>query len=271
MKKLLIILIVLAVLAAWTVPALAITWGEPDGEPDPEYPNVGAMVVDYPGHGPWQWCSGTLIHPQVFITAGHCTDRLEEVYGITTVWVNFDPHALNPDTLLLVDEMYTHPDYVWGGSNPHDVGILVLAEPVVDITPAELPSEGFLDDLKKSDTLREQMNGAPFTVVGYGGSLNWPPPDIDYEDIRQVAVSEYVALTKPWLHMSQQRLTGNGGTCFGDSGGPAFYTDPDDGREILVGITSWGDAQCVATSFDYRVDIPDTLNFIREVIDPLEQ
>jgi len=265
MKKLPIILIVFALLAAWTVPALAITWGEPDTT----HPNVGAMVVDRPDYGPWQWCSGTLIHPQVFLTAGHCTDRLEEDYGITTVWVNFEPYALAPGGLRLVAEVYTHPDYAWSGSNPHDGGILVLAEPVTGITPAELPSEDFLDNLKKSGELRERMNGAPFTVVGYGGSLNWPPPDIYYEDYRQVAVSEYVALTKPWLHMSQQSLVGNGGTCFGDSGGPGFYTR-EDGSEVLVGITSWGDAQCVATSFDYRVDIPETLEFIQEVIDSLE-
>lgn len=35
---------------------------------------------------------------------------------------------------------------------------------------------------------------------------------------------------------------------------------------ILVGITSWGDAMCVVTGFDYRVDIPDTLDFIDDVI-----
>jgi hypothetical protein len=70
--------------------------------------------------------------------------------------------------------------------------------------------------------------------------------------------------------MSQNLLKGDSGTCFGDSGGPAFWVDPD-GNEILVGITSTGDAQCVATGFDYRVDIPDTLDFVQGVIDDLEQ
>jgi hypothetical protein len=89
MKKLLVILAVLALLAAWTIPALAITWSEPDTA----HTSVGAMVVDFPYYGPYQWCSGTLVHPQVFLTAGYCTVDLEE-YGIDTVWVNFEQYVL---------------------------------------------------------------------------------------------------------------------------------------------------------------------------------
>jgi secreted trypsin-like serine protease len=245
-------------------PVSAITWGTPDTE----HTNVGAMVVDWPGYGPWQFCTGTLVHPRVFLTAGHCTDAVAE-YGIETVWVNFHPDANNLETLLLVDQVFTHPDYAWGSSDPHDVGLLVLAEPVLEIAPASLPSLGYLDALKKQGLLREKAAGARFTVVGYGGILSWPPPEIVYEDQRLLAESEYKALTKVWLHLSQNRLQDNGGTCFGDSGGPGFYTTPE-GQEILVGITSWGDAQCVATGFDYRVDIPQTLDFIQQTIDSLE-
>jgi hypothetical protein len=83
-------------------------------------------------------------------------------------------------------------------------------------------------------------------------------------------VSEYRALLKAWLRMSQNQATDDGGTCYGDSGGPAFWEDPENGNETLVGITSWGDAQCVSSGFNYRVDIPDTLDFIADVIGDLE-
>ena len=56
---------------------------------------------------------------------------------------------------------------------------------------------------------------------------------------------------------------------FGDSGGPAFWED-EDGSLVIVGITSWGDAQCVVTGFDYRVDIPETLNFVNGLIAGLD-
>ena len=245
-------------------PVSAITWGVPDTE----HTNVGAMVVDWPGYGPYQFCTGTLVHPRVFLTAGHCTDGLAE-YGIETIWVNFDQNAVNVDTLRLVEQVLTHPDFAWTGSDYHDVGLLVLAEPVTDIEPATLPPLGYLDGLKKQGLLRGKAAGARFTVGGDGGTLSWPPPEISYEDLRQVAQSEYKALRDAWLHMSQNRLQDDGGTCFGDSGGPAFYTAPD-GTEILVGITSWGDSQCIVTGYDYRVDIPATLDFIVQTIADLE-
>ena len=42
------------------------------------------------------------------------------------------------------------------------------------------------------------------------------------------------------------------------------------GTETLVGVTSWGDASCVSSAFNYRVDIPETLGFIADVIAGLE-
>jgi secreted trypsin-like serine protease len=285
--------VIVLALAGWGTSALAITWGEPDE--NNEYPNVGAFIVERDDGRIWATCTGTLIHEQVFLTAGHCTDYVEGLDAegrLVAAYVSFNFNVgLDSDpTLLEVAEMITHPDYLWGGSNPHDVGLLILAEPVTDIEPATLPDEGFLDELKRDGELRSGgPEGAKFTVVGYGGMLDYwwhgsepldgyagePPAGlgeqqehIAYEDQRRFGESEYVALVPIWLHMDQNRLHDNQGTCFGDSGGPAFW-EPDDGTRILVGLTSWGDGMCVVTGFDYRVDIPDTLDFVYDEINSL--
>ncbi|MCB9420759.1 MAG: trypsin-like serine protease [Ardenticatenaceae bacterium] len=264
MKRITWIVFLLVLLSVVTiVPASAITWGELDTT----HHYVGAMVVDWPDYGPWQLCSGTLVHPQVFVTASHCTYDLAD-YGIETVWVNFDPYALNEATLRPVAEVITHPEYAWGGPDPHDIALLILAEPVTDIVPAQLPDPNFLDQLKADGLLRTKSSGVLFTLVGYGGTLQWPPPEISYDDYRRVGYSEYKSLEPVWLHMAQNINQGNGGTCFGDSGGPAFWVN-EDGSEVLLGVTSWGDAQCVATSFNYRVDLPASLDFIYAAIDSL--
>lgn len=264
MKKLAFATIValLVILAVGVLPVGAITWGELDTT----HTNVGAMVVDYPGYGPVQWCSGTLIHPRVFLTAGHCTDAVE-AYGITQVWVNFDSYALNEKTLLDVEQVITHPDYYWGPtSNPYDVGILVLKKPVKKLELASMPAPYYLDQLLDEGLLHDGSDRATFVVVGYGLQ---EPPGFAGDDMRRVAYSEYRALLNAWLRMSQNRATDDSGTCYGDSGGPAFWVEPD-GTEILVGVTSWGDAQCKSSGFDYRVDIPETLSFIDSVIASLD-
>ncbi len=286
--------ILVLALAGLGTSALAITWGEVDTEE--AYPEVGAFIVERNDGRIWATCTGTLIHEQVFLTAAHCTSYVADKLAtgeFVGAYVSFDLDVAfdetgNGPTLLNVAEVLTHPDYdnFSDPSNPYDVGALVLAEPVTGIELPELPTEGFLDGLKQDGTLHSGgPDGAKFTVAGYGGTLDWhggeplegykgdppgghgePPEKIFYEDERQVAESEYVALVPAQLHMDQNRLHDNEGTCFGDSGGPAFW-EPDEETRILVGITSWGDAMCIVTGFDYRVDIPDTLTFIDDVIE----
>jgi len=270
--KLMVIVTTIALSLMIVLPAKAITWGELDTE----HTNVGAMVVDWPDNGLSQVCSGTLIEVEglegrVFLTAGHCTDYLQYLLDsgqitIDDIYVNFDVYALEESTLLPVAEVETHPDYSWTpASNRHDVGLLLLEENS-GLTPAILPEKGFLDARKKAGDLRQGKEEADFIVVGYGGTLDWPPPSVEYDDRRQFAESEYQALTRSWLHMSQNHATGDGGTCYGDSGGPTFWVDPDTGDEtdIVVAITSWGDVPCVATGIAYRVDTSDALEFIAE-------
>jgi hypothetical protein len=273
--------VILAASALLTTTVSAITFGEADGN---GHPNVGAIVVDVPpglfaeapDGGLFLICSGTLVDPRVFLTAGHCTDFLNvfvSLAGIERVFVSFDKdNALNPAALLQVTDVFTHPGYnaVAGhgsGSIPsRDIGLLVLKDPVSNLAPATLPSAGSLERLKKAGALGAGADGARFVVVGYGSSLAWPPPQTIFPDgSRHVAESEFLAFDKSWLFLSQNPALGNGGTGNGDSGGPTLWVQPD-GSEVLVSITSRGDPKLVATGVTYRIDTVDSLNFISDVI-----
>ena len=265
----LMLAIILAGSCGLLTPVQAITWGQLDDAN--LFSNVGAAVIEFQD-GLFLAYSGTLINETVFLTAAHCTSWFEYLItegevALSDVYVSFDPlHPLNPASLLGVSQIITHPDYkdFIPTSNPHDVGLLILEEPVADIVPATLPEEGFLDQLRQEGKLRRGSNVAAFTVVGYGGTLDWPPPEITYPDTRSYSYSGFQTLLKAWLRLSQNPATGNGGSYYGDSGGPIFWEA--DGEQTLVAITSWGDISCISASFNYRIDLPEILDFINESI-----
>ena len=286
-KRLLSALAVVAVMAVGVVPAAAITWGTLDTTE--EYPAVGAIMIDWrtlgvPEFGLGVFCSGTLIHPSVFLTAGHCAEGLVDdgltdaggfPIGDPDVWVSFDedPSDFNPppsktrcDTCLDIVQVVNSPLYSWGPtSDPHDIAAIILAEPVAGIEPMAYATLGELEDLRNPKGRRNGPNRERFTVAGYGGSfVDAPPFDIEYLDHRQYAESAFQGLLDAWLRVSQNQARGDEGTCFGDSGGPILRDD------TVVGVTSWGDAICAAMGFYYRVDTAESLSFIDDVIASVE-
>ncbi len=264
MKRISYVGIFVLILLLSAQPASAITGGELDGE---GHPNVGLLVADIDGVPAWR-CTGTLIAPRVFLTAGHCVGD-----GATGARVWFDDDVMdNPEYPFAGSTSYEgipvpHPLYQWGLSDPHDVGVVILDEAVEGIVPAALPTPGLLSQLKKARLLvGGYEDGVFFTSVGYGDTLeSFPPPVLGSDRIRRVSQSEFVALTKVMLHLSQKAVFDEGGSCFGDSGGPLFWTDPD-GNEIVTAVTSTGDAMCVATGLNYRVDVPEILEWVLEQV-----
>jgi hypothetical protein len=160
---------------------------------------------------------------------------------------------------------YAHPEYGSGGqSDAHDIAVVVFDKPVRGITPANLPSEGLLDELATSQDLRSQL----FTAVGYGTvretRTGGPAGILDNTERRQ-ATQTVNSLTSAWLTLSMNEATGDGGTCYGDSGGPHLLgTGPD--ATTIVSITVTGDAVCKATDKTYRVDTAVAREFLAQFV-----
>jgi hypothetical protein len=76
------------------------------------------------------------------------------------------------------------------------------------------------------------------------------------------AISSFDALNTVWLRLSQNNATGDGGTCYGDSGGPNFLGSSG----MIAGITITGDSMCFATNVDYRLDTPSARSFLAQFV-----
>ena len=68
------------------------------------------------------------------------------------------------------------------------------------------------------------------------------------------------ALTKSWLKISMNPATGDGGTCYGDSGGPHFLGD----SSMVVSVTVTGDTPCRATDVTYRLDTDSARSYLSQ-------
>jgi hypothetical protein len=283
MRKLIgVLTIVSLALALIVMPVIAITgnWVE-----DNQHPFVG-MVVFYDANGEFIWrCSGSLISPTMVLTAGHCADTAE---GAATARVYFQQDAgVNYNPVTQVDPVTGYPDYCADGTlgtlcatsdelynygfanfagfpNTHDVGLVILDQPITLSEYGQLPSVGVLDGLSTARGTDKQV----FTVSGYGLSyssqVHSVVGNISFRE-RLMATSTLVNLeshnTDGYNIQTQGNGDGRGGTCSGDSGGPVFLGDSE--SNTIVAVTSFGmNSICRGTDYGYRIDRQEVLDWI---------
>jgi hypothetical protein len=284
-------------------PASAITgtqWVE-----DFEHPYVG-LVVFYDSSGEFLWrCSGSLISPTKFLTAGHCTDStLDGVAGLGayTARVYFQQDAgahYDPETE--VDPITGYPETCAAGTfgvtcmtastpgqlhnygfsdfagfpNTRDVGLVILDEPMY--LPAgcsgsacefgQLPTAGVLDGLDTARGTKDTL----FTVSGYG--LTYRPsehsvvPAISFRE-RLMAASTLVNLNSGQNGGFNLQTQGNGNGRGGTCSGDSGGPVFLGGfaSNLIVGVTSFGlNALCRGTDFAYRIDRAEVLAWINSI------
>ena len=264
MRRLIALIGALAlVFATNAAPANAITDGELDGN---RHPYVGLMVAQTASGQPLWRCSGTLLSPTLYLTAGHCT---VPPAGHVEIWFDSD---LEPEIAAGTNSYpfkgdvggtpYTHPQYDPNAFFLFDLGVVVLDKPVKMKTYGKLPSLGANDAYAAANP----GSSAVYTAVGYGLQKSFPTA-ADWKESR--LRTRYFA--NPYLVQIDTGFTGDfslllsnnahsGGTCFGDSGGPNFIGT----STTLGGVTSYGlNGTCAGTGGVYRVDKADDLNWLK--------
>ncbi|MCB9679362.1 MAG: serine protease [Alphaproteobacteria bacterium] len=219
---------------------------------------VSVMYGSMPG------CTGTLVAPNVVITAAHCVTP-EAPTAVRTGSVN----AVQGGQLIPVANATFHPSY--DGYAGVDLAVLQLQ------TPSNSPITTIATDCVEAEAV---YDGAPAAIVGFGSTnpQGTQYPDVLYEamssirdaDCSQDVLNGMQTTCEPALRPAGELAAGGNGidSCYGDSGGP-LYVQGDDAIWYLAGVTSRGFAAQNCGSGGVYVR-PDThLAWIEGIVGPL--
>lgn len=222
-------------------------------------------------------CSGSLISSTVIVTAGHCTEGVDNgrVYFQQSVAPNYDADAFNG---LGGDETTGYP-YLNGITfsradnfghdgvsypDTRDVGVVVLDEPYIPPSGkfAVLPKAGLIDELvaRAGSSAKKTLR---FRTSGYGLSDQDPRPVSFRERLMGwgYLIEARSGVTEFNIKTTANPAQGKSGACSGDSGGAVLV----EGTDILAGVVSFGfNPQCKGQDYSYRLDRQEVLDWIND-------
>lgn len=170
------------------------------------------------GNSAFPMCTGTLISPNLVLTASHCLRGMNK-QGLRIGFSLDVKNHLDVETMVEIADFIIHPKY--GSDRLNDVALIALAKPA----PAPYKPVAILA------AAYQLTVGMPMLLAGYGVTNDLTGKDT--EALRKVTVPMAKILDQEAIVVTDQTKTT--GACNGDSGGPAYLEK--DGVLFVYGIT----------------------------------